>query len=370
MPGPAITGPSSSWAAHIPTFFLRSLILRSLILGTLIASTVVLCLLQADAGFAAQNPPPQATATQGAQPQNPPAGNPPAQAQPPSPQIPSENGTFVIRKNVDEVLLHATVIDDKGHIVTDLDKSAFTVFEDGKQQEIVSFRHEDIPVAMGILIDNSGSMREKRTKVNQAALNLVRSSNPQDEVFIVNFNDEYYLDQDFTNDLLKLKEALEKIDAKGGTALYEALVASAENFKNAKLDRKILFVVTDGEDNASRETLEQAVKQLQEENGPSVYAIGILGEEEHPKRAKRALEIITQRTGGVAFFPKTLDEVDEISKQVAHDIRNQYTIGYKPTNPRSSGGFRQIRVEAKSNEHKKLQVRTKSGYYAGTQTAK
>ena len=162
MPGPAITGPSSSWAAHIPTFFLRSLILRSLILGTLIASTVVLCLLQADAGFAAQNPPPQATATQGAQPQNPPAGNPPAQAQPPSPQIPSENGTFVIRKNVDEVLLHATVIDDKGHIVTDLDKSAFTVFEDGKQQEIVSFRHEDIPVAMGILIEDVYKRQDKK----------------------------------------------------------------------------------------------------------------------------------------------------------------------------------------------------------------
>ncbi len=265
-------------------------------------------------------------------------------------------------------MLHATVIDNKDHIVTDLDRNAFTVFEDGKPQNIISFRHEDIPVAMGIVIDNSGSMREKRAKVNQAALNLVRSSNPQDEVFVVNFNDEYYLDQDFTNDLLKLKEALEKIDAKGGTALYEAIVASAAHLKeNAKLERKVLFVVTDGEDNASRETLEEAVKQLQEENGPSVYAIGILGEEEHPKRAKRALEIIAQRTGGLAFFPKTLDEVDEISKQVAHDIRNQYTIGYRPTNPRASGGFRTIRVEAKTKGHNKLTVRTKSGYYAGTQ---
>src|SRR5208282_3960648 len=274
----------------------------------------------------------------------------------------------VIRKDVDEVLLHATVIDGKQRMVTDLDRSAFTVFEDGKPQNIVSFRHEDIPVAMGIVIDNSGSMREKRTKVNQAALNLVRSSNPQDEVFVVNFNDEYYLDQDFTNDLLKLKEALEKIDAKGGTALYEAVVASAEHLKdNARLDRKVLFVVTDGEDNASRETLEQAVKQLQVENGPSVYAIGLLGEEEHPKRARRALEIVAQRTGGLAFFPKTLDEVDEISRQVAHDIRNQYTIGYRPTNPRASGGFRTIRVEAKTKGHNKLTVRTKSGYYAGAQ---
>ena len=214
-----------------------------------------------------------------------------------------DNGTFVIRKDVDEVLLHATVVDDKGRIVTSLNKNDFTVFEDGKPQTIISFHHEDIPVAMGVLIDNSGSMREKRAKVNQAALNLVRSSNPQDEVFVVNFNDEYYLDQDFTNDLLKLKEALEKIDAKGGTALYEAVVASADHLKrDAKLERKVLFVVTDGEDNASRESLEQAVKQLQEENSPSVYAIGILGDEEHPKRARRALEIIAQRTGGLGIF--------------------------------------------------------------------
>jgi Ca-activated chloride channel homolog len=281
-----------------------------------------------------------------------------------------DNGTFVIRKDVDEVLLHATVVDDKQHIVTDLDKSAFAVFEDGKPQTIISFRHEDIPVAMGILIDNSGSMREKRSKVNQAALNLVRSSNPEDEVFVVNFNDEYYLDQDFTNDLLKLKEALEKIDTKGGTALYEAVVASAEHLKrDARRERKVLFVVTDGEDNASRENLEQAVKQLQEENGPSVYTIGILGNEEHPKRARRALEIIAQRTGGLSFFPGTLDEVSDISRQVAHDIRNQYTIGYKPTNPRASGGFRTVRIEAKAKGHSKLAVRTKSGYYAGAQAA-
>ena len=282
----------------------------------------------------------------------------------------NDQGVFVFKKDVDEVLLHASVIDDKQHIVTTLDRGAFTVFEDGKPQNIISFRHEDIPVAMGIVIDNSGSMREKRNKVNQAALNLVRSSNPKDEVFIVNFNDEYYLDQDFTNDLLKLKEALEKIDSSGGTALFDAVVASADHLKrNARLEKKVLFVVTDGEDNASNGNLEQAIKQLQEENGPSVYAIGILGDEEHPKRARRALEIIAQRTGGIAFFPKTLDEVDEISKTVARDIRSQYTIGYKPTNPRGTGGFRTVRVEAKTKGHGKMIVRTKSGYYAGARPA-
>lgn len=281
-----------------------------------------------------------------------------------------DQGVYVLRKDVDEVLLHATVIDDKQHIVTNLDRNAFTVFEDGKPQSIISFHHVDIPVAMGIIIDNSGSMREKRNKVNQAALNLVRSSNPQDEVFVVNFNDEQYLDQDFTNDLRKLKEALEKIDARGGTALYDAVVASADHLKqNGRLEKKVIFVVTDGEDNASSETLEQAVKQLQQENGPSVYAIGILGDEEHPKRAKKALQILAERTGGIAFFPKTLDEVDAISRTIASDIRNQYAIGYKPSNPKVSGGFRQIRVEAKAKGHGKLMVRTKSGYYAGSQAA-
>ena len=281
-----------------------------------------------------------------------------------------QSGDLVIRTDVDEVLLHASVIDNRQHIVTDLDKSAFTVFEDGKPQTIIHFHHEDIPVSMAIVIDNSGSMREKRNKVNQAALNLVRSSNPRDEVCIVNFNDEYYLDQDFTNDLLKMKEALEKINASGGTALYEAVVASADHLKrNARLEKRVLFVVTDGEDNASLETLEQAVQQLQGEKGPSVYAIGILGDEEHPKRARRALEILADRTGGLAFFPKTLDEVDEISRTVAHDIRNQYTIGYKPTSPRSVGGFRTVKVEAKSKGHGKMVVRTKTGYYAGVQGA-
>ncbi len=310
-----------------------------------------------------------------ASPQNKPANNQDQSgAGAPAQETPGKNaddqGVFVFKHDVDEVLLHATVQDDKNHIVTNLDRSAFTVYEDGKPQTIVSFHNEDIPVAMGIVIDNSGSMREKRNKVNQAALNLVRSSNPKDEVFVVNFNDEYYLDQDFTNDLLKLKEALEKIDARGGTALYDAVVASSDHLKrNARLDKKVIFVVTDGEDNASNENLEQAVKLLQEENGPQVYAIGILGDEEHPKRAKRALETIAQRTGGLAFFPKTLDEVDEISRTVAHDIRNQYTIGYKPTNPKGTGGFRTVKVEAKAKGHGKMTVRTKSGYYARTQTA-
>ena len=302
-----------------------------------------------------------------------PAANEPSSAESQDDHKSSEsgqNGTFVFRKDVDEVMLHATVVDDKQHIITNLERAAFTVFEDGKPQSIISFHHVDIPVAMGIVIDNSGSMREKRAKVNQAALNLVRSSNPKDEVFIVNFNDEQYLDQDFTHDLRKMKEALEKIDARGGTALYDAVVASADHLRqNARLEKKVIFLVTDGEDNASSETLEQAIKQLQQEGGPSVYTLGLLGDEDHPKRARKALQIIADHTGGISFFPKTLDEVDAISRTIANDIRNQYAIGYKPTSPKKAGEFRQIKVEAKAKGHGKLVVRTKTGYYAGAVSA-
>jgi Ca-activated chloride channel family protein len=308
---------------------------------------------QPDAG-SGQSPAPSGSANQPISPsgqQNPDAG---------------DAGVFVFKKEVDEVVLHATVIDNKQHIVTNLDKTNFNVFEDGRPQTITSFRHEDIPVAMCIVVDNSGSMREKREKVNAAALNLVRASNPNDEVCVVNFNDEYYLDQDFTSNINKLKEGLEKIETRGGTALYDAVVASATHLKqDAKLEKKVIFVVTDGDDNESTETLEQAIRRLQTENGPTVYAIGILEGEDHARHAKRALQVMCEKTGGIAFLPKTLDDVDAISRNVAHDIRSQYTIGYKPTTPRTQGGYREVKVDAHSSKHDKLTVRTKSGYYAG-----
>jgi Ca-activated chloride channel family protein len=321
----------------------------------------------------AQSPGPQSPAPQSQTPQSddPKLQNQKSQSQPTADQeqTSTDSGVFVITKEVEEVVLHATVMDDKNRLVTTLDKSAFSVYENDNLQTLTSFRHEDVPVAMGIVIDNSGSMREKRDKVNKAALNLVRSSNPQDQVFVVNFNDEYYLDQAFTSNINKLREALEKVEARGGTALYDAIVASSDYMKkNARLQKKVLFVVTDGEDNASRESLEETVRRLQEENGPTVYAIGLLGEEK-ARRARRALETIAQRTGGIAFLPRTLDEVDQISSNVAHDIRNQYTIGYKPSTPKSVGGYRAIRVEAKAKGYGKLVVRTRSGYYPGQEHA-
>jgi VWFA-related protein len=282
-------------------------------------------------------------------------------------QVPAEKSgdVYVFRKEVDEVTLHATVVDDKNHLVTDLDRNSFTVYEDGQPQKITAFRREDIPVAMGIVIDNSGSMRDKRQAVNAAAINFVKSSNPQDRVFIVNFNEDFFLDQDYTASIPKLKDALERIEARGGTALYDAVVASSDHLKKpGLLEKKVLLVVTDGEDNASRESLEQAIRRLQEENGPTVYTIGLLGEE-HSKRARRALRQMAEESGGIAFFPQGLGEVDAITQQIAHDIRNQYTIGYKPSKPQSEGGFRTVKVDANAKGYKKLQVRTRSGYYAG-----
>jgi Ca-activated chloride channel homolog len=295
-----------------------------------------------------------------------PAGRSQGQGQEPSRE---EGGVYVFKKQVEEVVLHATVIDDKRRLVTGLTKNDFQVFEDGAPQQITSFRREDIPVSLGIVIDNSGSMRDKRPAVSQAAINLVRASNPNDEVFVVNFNDEYYLDQDFTHQVPQLKEALDRIESRGGTALYDAVVASADHLKkNARLDKKVLLVVTDGEDNASRESLEQAIRRLQAENGPTVYTIGILGEERQ-RRARRALVEMSEQTGGVSFFPKDLGEVDAISQAVAHDIRNQYTIGYKPVRPQSQGGYRTVKVEARAPGYKHLMVRTRSGYYAGQERA-
>ena len=280
----------------------------------------------------------------------------------------SENaGVYVFKKRVEEVHLNATVVDDRQRLITNLDKTAFTVYENGQPQAITSFRHEDIPVALGIVIDNSGSMRDKRPAVNQASINLVKASNPEDEVFVVNFNDDYYLDQDYTDSVPKLKESLEKYETRGGTALYDAVLASnAHLMKAPKLEKKVLFVVTDGEDDASLNTLEQTIRKVQQENGPTIYTIGILDDQgSHKRKAQRALREMAEATGGVAFFPQSLDEVARITDQIAHDIRNQYTISYKPTNPQERGGYRQVKVEARARGYKQLQVRTRSGYYAG-----
>jgi VWFA-related protein len=263
------------------------------------------------------------------------------------------------------VPLNVTVTDKSGHLVTDLPQSAFTVMENGVPQQIKIFKSEDVPVSIGLIIDNSGSMRDKRQAVESAALTLVKSSNPQDEAFVVNFNDEAYLDTPhLTSDITILEQALTKINAKGGTAMRDALRMSMEELKkHAKRDKKVILVVTDGNDNASTETLEAVVREAQQSD-VLIYAIGLLSQEEkkEARAAKRALDILVSNTGGQVFYPNAVTEVEEIAKEVAKDIRSQYTIAYTPANATLDGTFRTIKVTVKSRNN--LVARTRMGYYA------
>jgi VWFA-related protein len=284
------------------------------------------------------------------------------------------NGRYTLMRTVDEVVLNVSVFDDDRHLINGLTKDDFKVWEDGTPQTVTAFQHQDVPVSMGILVDNSGSMRDKRAAVNEAALDLVKASNPDDEAFIVNFSDEAYIDQDFTSSIAKLRDGLSHIDSRGGTALYDAVVASADQLsKGAKRPKQVLLVITDGEDNASSLTLEQTIHRVQDLEGPVVYSIGLLfgseteGRESH--RAKRALQLLSDETGGLAFFPKSLADVDSIAAEVAQDIRRQYTLGYHSTKPITDPGYRTIKVEAHAGGHGKLTVRTRSGYYPKQQQA-
>jgi VWFA-related protein len=272
----------------------------------------------------------------------------------------------VFRSDTRLVVLHATVIDSRGRLVDNLPRSAFTVMENGAPQEVKVFRREDVPVSLGLIIDNSGSMRDKRQKVNTAALALVKASNPQDEVFIVNFNDEAFLDQTFTSDVSKLEEALTKIDTRGGTAMRDAVTMSMDYLKEkGKRDKRVLLVVTDGDDNTSSEsnTLEKLVAKAQQQE-VLIYCIGLLNDEERrkAKRAQRAMNALATASGGLSYFPREADEVQTLAVQVAHEIRNQYIIAYSPSVQSLDGSYRRIQVTARGPN--RPMVRTRSGYYA------
>jgi Ca-activated chloride channel homolog len=273
---------------------------------------------------------------------------------------------FVFKKEVEEVVLHATVFDNQRQIVPDLDRTAFSVLENGVPQAITSFRRQDVPVAMGIVIDDSGSMRDKRDEVNRAVLNLIRASNPKDEIFVVNFSQNSYLDQDFTSDVNLLQAALQQVSATGSTALYDAVVASAVHLNNnPRLDKRILLVITDGQDNMSQQTLGEALRRLQQTDGLTVYSVGLLGSGLQ-KRGRQALEQLAQGTGGVAYFPENLDQVEDITRTVGHDIRSQYLITYKPLNQNLKPDQKSVSVEARASGNRKLVVSTRKGFhYAG-----
>ncbi|CAN5606573.1 hypothetical protein BH10ACI4_BH10ACI4_33630 [soil metagenome] len=299
---------------------------------------------------------------------DPPAGAAPEQGPTGVSAIEREKGKYTLRTDAYEVRLNATVLDGSGKSIQTLDKEAFRVYEDGTPQTITSFRHEDLPVSLGIVIDSSGSMYDKRNAVEQAALDLVKLSNREDEAFVVDFSWEAFIDQDFTNDIGKLQQGLSFIKSSGGTAIYDALVASADYLtKNAKHPKQVLLIVTDGEDNASSATLEQAIRRIQDLDGPVVYCVGLLfgndTDRSEARHARRVLESLAEQTGGAAYFPKSIKEVDAIAAEVAQDIRTQYTIAYHSTKSPTLGGYRQVHVEAKGKNTGRLSVRTRSGYF-------
>ena len=283
-------------------------------------------------------------------------------AQRPTPDDPTPPPAATFRSDTRLVVLNVSVFKD-GKIVNNIPRNAFTVYENGEKQEIKVFRQEDVPISLGLIIDNSASMTNKRDRVASAALAMVKASNPQDEVFIINFNEKAVLTRDFTNNITDLENTLRGIDSQGETAMRDALLLGIEHLRHhAREDKKVLLVVTDGEDNSSVETQPHLVEVAQQ-NNVIIYAIGLLGAEEPASaaRARRQLIELTVATGGRAWFPNDTAEIADITPEIAHEIRNQYILAYAPSNLAADGSYRKIRVDVNVPD---VTVRTRSGYYA------
>jgi VWFA-related protein len=275
---------------------------------------------------------------------------------------PGSSGAYTLHVDAEEVVLNCTVLDSKGELVNDLIKSNFKVFEDKTLQTVISLQHQDTPVSIGLLVDNSGSMNSKRAAVAAAALDLVKASNPKDETFVINFSDQAYLDQDFTSELDKLQNGLSHLSLSGGTALYDTVVTAADKMeRSATRPRKVLIVITDGDDNASKLNLDNAIHRVQDMQGPIIYSIGLLFGGDKSRHAKHDLQSLSGETGGIAFFPGSLKDIDSVAAEVARDIRNQYAIAYHSSQA-SVGGYHTVKVEARASGHSKLRVYTRSGY--------
>jgi VWFA-related protein len=268
--------------------------------------------------------------------------------------------------DVDLVVLQATVSDKTGGFVSGLQKENFRVFEDGVPQEIRVFQHEDVPVAVGLIVDNSGSMSPKRKDVTAAALAFARSSNPRDQMFVVNFNEHVSFGlpntELFSASASELDHALNGVPANGKTALYDAIDAGLAHLKKATLDKKVLIVISDGGDNASHHTLRQVLESAGKSTA-IIYTIGLFNQYDED-RNPGVLRKIARATGGEAFLPGETGQVVQICERIAEDIRNQYTVGYVPSNAKLDSSYRTIRVTATGRRGEKLLVRTRAGYIA------
>ena len=271
-----------------------------------------------------------------------------------------------ISVDVSLVVLHATVTDRQGGFVSNLGERDFEVSENGIPQRIQLFSNEDIPVTVGLVVDHSTSMRPKMAEVAAAARTFVRSSNPEDEMFVVNFNERVSLGLlaaiRFSDSSAQLEAAIGASPSLGMTALYDAIAKALEQLQAGSRDKKVLIVVSDGGDNASKRSLAE-VMALARQSNAVIYTIGLFDEYDLEKNPG-VLRRFAQATGGEAFLPDRLSEVVTICERIARDIRHQYTIGYVPTNMARDGSYRAIQLLAREKGHR-LSVRTRSGYLAG-----
>ncbi len=276
---------------------------------------------------------------------------------------------FTISADVDLVLLDVSVRDSDGGFVSGLPQSAFTVLEDGHPQKITQFADQDIPVTIGLVVDNSGSMRPKKPEVITAALILIQASNPKDEVFVINFNDTVRRGLPdlvpFTDDTSELRKALARTDPAGRTALYDAVITGVQQLDMGRRDKKTLVVVSDGGDNISTHSFREALDAVLASRA-TIYTIGIFNEDDKDKNPD-VLKKLAHVSGGVCYLPKQLSEVEDICRQIAKDIRTRYTIGYVPQGL-SKPGVRHIKVEAHSPDYGKLVARTRTSYTVASST--
>ena len=283
---------------------------------------------------------------------------------PPAP--PREDSPSTIRVNVDIVVLHASTRNRKGVLVSGLGKADFQVYEDGVLQQIKTFSHDDIPVTVGLVVDSSGSMRPKQQEVIAAVLAFARSSHPQDQMFIVSFNENVTFalspNMPFTDKPEQLELALSKTRPTGKTALYDAVAAALQLVKKGRRDKRVLIVVSDGADNASRRQLEQVIT-LAGQSDAIIYTVGLF-EEEDPDRNPKVLKRFADATGGEAFLPEDVKQVVPVFERIARDIRSQYTLTYSPANRNQDGTYRTVRVSAAAPGLGRIKVRTRAGYYA------
>ncbi len=247
---------------------------------------------------------------------------------------PQPAAAYQISVDVDLVVLPVTVRDRQGRNVSDLDKSGFKIYEDRVPQSIRLFRHEDVPVVAGLLVDHSGSMRPKIAEVIAGARAFVRSSNPEDQMFVVNFNEYVSLGLPntigFTANADQLERAIWLAPAIGETALYDAIVKALAKLQTGGLDKKVLVVISDGADNASAHSLAQAL-EMAERSSAIIFTVGLFAPDDRDANPK-VLSRLAQETGGEAFFPSRPSAVTDTCERIARDIRNQYTIGYVSTN--------------------------------------